>query len=186
MRVGEIAALSLDDVLDASGRLDRDITIWSTKSKSRYTRRIPMHPDVRNAIVRFRKCYPTTFVFMFSTRKPKIALTSNALTVWFWETYQKAGFNGCSSHSGRRTCLTEMAQRVAHFGHTLRDVQKFAGHQRLDTTEGYIEASGSVRAMVNSLGVSRGAELPEQLEEDIYQTWYRPVPSAPDADGHLS
>lgn len=48
---------------------------------------------------------------------------------------------GASSHSGRRTLLTNMARRCAQAGASLRDVQRIAGHADLGTTERYVEPS---------------------------------------------
>ena len=60
---------------------------------------------------------------------------------WFKRIYQDAGLTGASSHSGRRTLLTNLARRCAQAGASLRDVQRIAGHADLGTTERYVEPS---------------------------------------------
>ena len=54
--------------------------------------------------------------------------------------YRTLGYQGCSSHSGRRTCITGAARKISMVGGSLRDVQMLAGHAALSTTQRYIEA----------------------------------------------
>jgi integrase/recombinase XerD len=53
--------------------------------------------------------------------------------------YRALGFNGCSSHSGRRTFITNAARNIGRFGGSLRDVQTLARHSSLGMTQRYIE-----------------------------------------------
>jgi integrase/recombinase XerD len=55
--------------------------------------------------------------------------------------YRELGFQGCSSHSGRRTFITNTARKISTVGGSLRDVQMLAGHTNLRTTQRYIEAT---------------------------------------------
>ncbi len=52
---------------------------------------------------------------------------------------QELGFEGCSSHSGRRSFITMAARNIHRSGCSLRDVQLLAGHSSIETTEGYID-----------------------------------------------
>lgn len=61
----------------------------------------------------------------------------NMFAAW----YTALGFHGCSSHSGRRTFITNAARSISTVGGSLRDVQILAGHASLQTTQRYIEAS---------------------------------------------
>lgn len=150
MRVSEISRLSLRDVTTPHGKLGNAIRIFSHVGKFGKEREIPMHRDIAQAITRFREVYPDAERFAISSlgryQDP------NALTVWFHRLYHKLGFQGCSSHSGRRTFVTQLARRVEAHGGSLRDVQLLAGHARLDTTQAYIEPSHRSRDMINSLG----------------------------------
>ena len=53
--------------------------------------------------------------------------------------YAALGFDGCSSHSGRRTFITQAARNIGRFGGSLRDVQMLARHSSLAMTQRYIE-----------------------------------------------
>jgi integrase/recombinase XerD len=60
---------------------------------------------------------------------------------WFHNAYAQLGLNGCSSHSGRRTFITQSARIISNVGGSLRDVQELAGHRALTTTERYIQGN---------------------------------------------
>ena len=53
--------------------------------------------------------------------------------------YKEIGFEGCSSHSGRRTFITSAAKNISLAGGTLNDIRMLAGHSTLATTQRYIE-----------------------------------------------
>src|SRR5207245_495612 len=68
-------------------------------------------------------------------------MTPVSICNWFKTLYQSLGFEGCSSHSGRRTFITKAARTVGRVGGSLRDVQALAGHASIQTTQGYIEVN---------------------------------------------
>jgi site-specific recombinase XerD len=55
------------------------------------------------------------------------------------------GLNGCSSHSGWRTFITNAAKKISSVGGSLRDVQMLAGHSSIAVTQRYIEGDGDAR-----------------------------------------
>ena len=57
----------------------------------------------------------------------------------FYNWYKKLGFEGCSSHSGRRTFITNAARKISTVGGSIRDVQMLARHSSLQMTQRYIE-----------------------------------------------
>jgi integrase len=59
---------------------------------------------------------------------------------------------GCSSHSGRRTFITNAAQKIIHIGRSiLRDVQMLAGHSNIRTAQAYIEANPDAQVRIVEL-----------------------------------
>ena len=66
--------------------------------------------------------------------------------------YQLCDIEGASSHSGRRTFVTNAARKISMAGGTIRDVQALARHANLATTQRYIETnSAAQRAVVDLL-----------------------------------
>jgi integrase/recombinase XerD len=74
-----------------------------------------------------------------------------SIVVWFSRAYKVLGFDGCSSHSGRRTFITRAARLVHKAGGSLRDVQLLAGHRSIQTTQRYIDGDSDVQRRLISL-----------------------------------
>ena len=78
--------------------------------------------------------------------------TSQSIVNMFQKWYRTLGLIGCSSHSGRRTFITETSKRISLVGGSLRDIQMLVGHSSLQTTQRYIESdSKSQRKVVDLL-----------------------------------
>jgi integrase len=58
------------------------------------------------------------------------------------------GYEGCSSHSGRRTAITKWARNITTAGGSLKDVQEMAGHADLGTTQKYIDENKNAKCRV--------------------------------------
>lgn len=152
LRVGEITDLRIDDLLEKDGSIAKHVRVPAAIAKGKKARSIPMHPKIEQAIGLFLAHYPDVPFVSFSRRwhEPK-KQTLTALTNYFPELYKKAGLEGFSSHSGRRTFITNLARTINGTTFTLRDVQKLAGHANLATTEVYIEESGNLEQLVRRL-----------------------------------
>jgi integrase/recombinase XerD len=138
LRAGEIAGLGWPMVLTPSGKVDQHIMLAATIAKKGSGRRIPINPDLRDALVRLHteSGRPREGPVIRSERRHHLHPPS--IVNWFAELYAAAGLAGCSSHSGRRTFITRTARLLAKAGGSLRDVQELAGHRSLTTTERYI------------------------------------------------
>jgi integrase/recombinase XerD len=151
LRACEIAGLEIRALVDPQGYLRDFIDILSHATKFGRERMIPMHPEIADAFRPFRYRYPHTEWVAVSPRGGG-QMSANAVTLWFLKLFREVRLKQCSSHSGRRTAITNLARHYHHHGGSLVDVQRFAGHSRLETTEAYIEPSNSLTAMVKALG----------------------------------
>jgi integrase len=80
------------------------------------------------------------------------ALRPSSVVNWFARLYRALGFEGCTSHSGRRTFITNAARLVFKAGGSLRDVQQLAGHRSIEHTQAYIDGdTRAKRRLVNLL-----------------------------------
>ena len=70
---------------------------------------------------------------------------------WFRRLYADLGLSGCSSHSGRRTFVTNAARLVFKAGGSLRDVQQLVGHRSIEQTQAYIDGSARAKRRVIAL-----------------------------------
>jgi integrase/recombinase XerD len=77
--------------------------------------------------------------------------SAQAIVNMFQRWYRHLGFVGCSSHSGRRTFITNAARKISTVGGSLKDVQELAGHANLRTTQRYIDANPEAQVRVVSL-----------------------------------
>ena len=77
-----------------------------------------------------------------------------SIVMWFRVAYRRLGLDGCSSHSGRRTFITNAARLVHKAGGSLRDVQVLAGHSSIQTTQRYIDGDSDAQRKLVSLIVT--------------------------------
>ncbi len=147
LRAAEIAKLEWGMLLDPTGRVSQSIALENRIAKKGSGRRIPLHPDLRRALVALQRGRPQSGPVIRSRRGGH--MRPNSLVCWFKAIYREVGFDGCSSHSGRRTFITQAARLIPQAGGSLRDVQILAGHRSLVTTERYIDGdSASQRKLV--------------------------------------
>ena len=138
LRACEIAGLDWAMVTDAAGQIAAEIDIRRHIAKMGSARRIPCHKILKLVLRRLHaeQGKPRSGPVCRSERGG--ALTAKSVVNWFAEQYAQLGFEGCSSHSGRRTMITYAARSISKAGGSLRDVQELAGHRSLTTTERYI------------------------------------------------
>jgi integrase/recombinase XerD len=145
LRAGEIAKLTWSMVLDADRRIAGCIELHDSAAKKGSGRTIPLHPDLRRALQQLRQQTGAVGAVIRSERGGTQGMRSGSVVNWFRQLYRNLGLSGCSSHSGRRTFITNAARLVFKAGGSLRDVQQLAGHQSIEQTQAYIDASARAK-----------------------------------------
>lgn len=149
LRAAEIAKLTWAMLLDPSGGVGGTLEVRDEIAKKRGGRSIPIHPELRQSLVEARLLCNGHGPLIRSERGG--AMTPMSIVVWFSRAYDELGFEGCSSHSGRRTFITRAARSVHKAGGSLRDVQLLAGHRSIQTTQRYIDGDSDAQRRLVSL-----------------------------------
>ena len=146
LRAGEIAQLTWSMITDSNGEVGDFIELPGVVAKYGSGRRLPLHEDIRKALQVLKRQLEAEERTMLEgpvIRSERDGhMSPKAVVNWFHALYAGLGLEGCSSHSGRRTFITNAAKLVHRAGGSLRDVQLLAGHRSIQTTEGYIEGDG--------------------------------------------
>ena len=156
LRAKEIANLRWCMVTDADGNVGDAIHLTDAASKGRSGRIIPLNKQLRSNLIQMldiarqdNRFGPETGYAITTERSQRTS--AQAVVNMFKRWYSNSGLIGCSSHSGRRTFITNAAKKINSVGGSLRDVQALAGHASLAVTQRYIESDGDARRKVVDL-----------------------------------
>ena len=157
LRAKEIAELRWSMVLDATSNVSDQICLENTAAKGNSGRIIPLNKQLKSTLVEY---YRSTLSGSMSqdvyarkviTTQRGRGTSAQVIVNMFQGWYKKAGLFGCSTHSGRRTFITNAARRISTVAGSLRDVQGLAGHSSLHTTQRYIEGNSQARRKIVDL-----------------------------------
>ncbi|MGY6252219.1 tyrosine-type recombinase/integrase [Paraburkholderia caledonica] len=149
MRVGEVAALRIGDVLNADNSIKFEIRLLAEQTKGHHARTVFIGQRLRKELASYvatLKCRSTD-KSLFATQK-RAGFTANTLCQYFHWLYKEVGIDGASSHSGRRSFITNLANK----GVGVRVLMSLAGHRDISTTQRYIDVNDEMqRAAVDLL-----------------------------------
>ena len=149
LRAKEIAALKWSMVMNANGEVDDHIHLTNVASKGKSGRIIALNKDLKKQLIKVKEIDSITIgdagQSVIQTQRGQ-GTSAQVIVNSFSEWYRKLGFLGCSSHSGRRSFITQAARKVSLVGGSLRDVQALAGHASLTTTSRYIEMDAEAQS----------------------------------------
>lgn len=148
MRVGEVAALRVNDVLSEAGVVRSEIRLLPEQTKGHRARTVFINERLQKELA----AYITTLkrlgadTPLFYTQK-RVAFSANTMCQHFHFLYKEAGIDGASSHSGRRTFITNLASK----GVGVRVLMALAGHQNIATTQRYIDVNDDMQRVAVEL-----------------------------------
>lgn len=140
MRVGEVAALRFVDVLDADGKVRSEIRLDAAQTKGNYARVVFINVKLQKELTKYLSLYAPVNQdqkLFYTQKRMKEGFTANTLTQHFHHLYRKVGIEGASSHSGRRSFITNLASK----GVGVRVLMSLAGHRNIATTQVYIDCN---------------------------------------------
>jgi len=142
LRIGEVAALRWSDVISHEGLVKDEIRLLAYMTKGRHARTVFVNTKLKRALQDYAdsaRCVDRDYPFFATQKSIKSGFSANTLTQTFAHLYQGAGLKGASSHSGRRTFLTSLANK----GTAIHILKSLAGHRSITTTAAYLYSSPS-------------------------------------------
>jgi integrase/recombinase XerD len=152
MRVGEIASLTISDIQNDDDTIKSEIRLSASQTKGNASRTVLVPRKLRDELTTYLQqrfgiadllavTLTDTQRALFPTQKnPKRGFTANTLCQLFHKIYKDARMTGATSHSGRRSFITKLADK----GVGVRVLMALAGHKSIATTQRYIELNPTV------------------------------------------
>lgn len=176
-RINEVCTLLTEDVFDKKGRVRSHLTIRKGNTKGQLgTRTLPIVADLRAFLIAY---YPEAGnPYLFPGRYDKNGyLNSDSAARVLRKACTRVGIEGVSTHSFRRTALTQMSNA----GIPLKVIATYSGHRDLAQLNAYLEvrdeqvlgAAASLSMLSPIIG--DGGKI---MEDDILRQPTQPMPEA--------
>jgi len=152
LRVGEVAALRICDVLTSDGQIVEEIRLKAEQTKGSVGRTVLLSKKMQEELHHYLSCrfklkdltavtYTDTSRALFCSQKNNMrGFSANTLAQHFHYIYKNANVVGASSHSGRRGFITNLANR----GVSVRVLMELSGHKSIAVTQRYIDINPSM------------------------------------------
>ena len=144
LRVKECASLRYADVLDAEGKVKTEIYLTAEQTKGKKGGTVFVSEKLRRELQAYVKAIPPkalTDKLFYSQKRPSEGWNSNTLCQFFHHLFHNCSISGGSSHSPRRTGITNLADK----GVSVRVLQSIARHSQLSTTQCYIDVNDAMK-----------------------------------------
>ena len=151
-RIKEVALTKVGDVLALDGSVKTEIRLTSEQTKGKHARTIVLADKLRKEILtylqtRFDTKQLIALTYSDAMNKPLFAtqkrqgFDSNTACYHFHMLYKNAGLVGASSHSGRRSFLTQLSAK----GVPIKVLMELASHRSIQTTARYIDVTADMK-----------------------------------------
>lgn len=148
-RINEACTLNTQDVYDKRMRVRGEIIFRRHNTKGKLAARaVPVIEELRALLVKYQP--DSRDGFLFPGRHGKGHINSESASRILRETCEMIGLEGVSTHSFRRTALTQMSNA----GIPLRIIQEVSGHRNLEELQKYLEVRPEqVKGAVSTLSM---------------------------------
>lgn len=143
-RVGELSSLTYIDVVDDEGKVRDEIRLKAENTKTKEARVVFVNAKLKKELQQYVNSYKPTntqLKFFYSQKRNSNGYNANTLTQFFHYLYKRAGIYGASSHSGRRTFITNLASK----GVGVRVIMGLSGHKNLGVVQKYIDVNDDMK-----------------------------------------
>ena len=140
LRAIEVASLRYCDVLDSSGKVKTEIWLNAWQTKGSEGRTVYVNTQLQKelaAYVRTVPCIDASDKLFYTQKRGGGGFSANTLVQFFHVLYRKAGIDGASSHSGRRSFCTNLAAQ----GVGIRVLMAASGHKSLSAVQRYLDVN---------------------------------------------
>jgi integrase/recombinase XerD len=138
LRAKELAALRVGDVYSDDGSVRTQFTLRKEQTKGARTRTVFVNRTLAQQLAAYQRCVRSTDAAapLFQSQRGT-AFSANTMCQLFLNIYHACGLTSASSHSGRRTFITQLANK----GVGVRVLAALAGHSSISTTQRYIDVN---------------------------------------------
>jgi integrase/recombinase XerD len=138
LRAKEIAALKRQHVLNDDGSIKDSFLLTADETKGRKARRVFVSTRLQKEIGLYIKSVHLRQVNPYLLQSQKGACFSpNTMCQLLNSIYQACGIEGASSHSGRRSFISALANKSV----SIKVLAEIAGHSSIQTTARYISVN---------------------------------------------
>lgn len=142
MRVGEISSLSIGDVMNSDRSVKAEVRLTAEQTKGRQPRTVFLPQKLRDELQSYldlrTDAKPEHPLFVTAGRK---RFSANVMAQHFHYLFKRAGIAGASSHSMRRSFITNLAAK----GIGVRVLASLAGHRSISVTQRYIDVNDEMK-----------------------------------------